>query len=83
MAAASDNIQTIARLTPLAEVLLTVDYEVKSVTPRAIDVAAAAGRVLATAAVTPVRPSTPMALQDGWRSPPTIRWAPAATHRCC
>lgn len=66
MAAASDNIQTITRLTPLAEVLVTVDYEVKPVTPRAIDVAAAAGRVLATAAVTPVRPSTPIALQDGW-----------------
>jgi molybdopterin biosynthesis enzyme len=66
MAAASDNIQTITRLTPLAEVLVTIDSEVKPVIPRAIDVATAAGRVLATAAVTPARPSTPMALLDGW-----------------
>jgi molybdopterin biosynthesis enzyme len=66
MAAASDNIQTITRLTPLAEVLVTVDSEVKPVTPRAIDVAAAAGRILASDVNAPARPSTPMALQDGW-----------------
>jgi molybdopterin biosynthesis enzyme len=66
MAAASDNIQTITRLTPLAEVLVTVYSEVKPVTPRAIDVAAAAGRILAADANAPVRPSMPMALQDGW-----------------
>jgi len=62
MAAASDTIQTIARLTPLAEVLATVDSDVKPVTPRTLDVAAAAGRVLATDAVAPARPSAAMAL---------------------
>jgi len=66
MAAASDPIQTIARLTPLAEVLATVDSDVQPVTPRTLDVAAAAGRVLATDAVAPARPSAAMALQDGW-----------------
>jgi molybdopterin biosynthesis enzyme len=66
MAAASDNIQTITRLTPLAEVLVTVDSDVKPVTPRAVDVTAGTGRVLASDATAPVRPSTAMALQDGW-----------------
>jgi len=45
--AASEAIQKISRLTPLADVLLTIDAEVKSVTPRTIDVSAAAGRALA------------------------------------
>src|ERR1700690_3880295 len=77
MAAASDPIQTIARLTPLAEVLATVDSDVQPVTPRTLDVAVAAGgrvgapaggagRVLAADAVAPARPSAAMALQDGW-----------------
>jgi molybdopterin molybdotransferase len=64
--AASDPIQTITRLTPLAEVLATVDSDVKPVTPRTLDVAAAAGRTLAADAVAPARPSAAMALQDGW-----------------
>ncbi len=66
MAAASDTVQTITRLTPLAEVLATVDSEVKPVTQRTIDVAAAAGRTLASDATAPARPSSAMALQDGW-----------------
>ena len=66
MAAASDTIQTITRLTPLSEVLATVDSEVKPVTPRTLDVVAAAGRVLASDATAPARPSSAMALQDGW-----------------
>ena len=66
MAAASDPIQTITRLTPLAEVLATVDSDVKPVTPRTLDVTAAAGRTLAADAVAPARPSAAMALQDGW-----------------
>ena len=66
MAAASDTIQTIVRLTPLAEVLATVDSDVQPVTPRTLDVAAAAGRILAADAVAPARPSAAMALQDGW-----------------
>jgi molybdopterin molybdotransferase len=66
MAAASDNIQTITRLMPLSEVLATLDSDVKPVTQRTIDVAAAAGRVLASDATAPARPSSAMALQDGW-----------------
>jgi molybdopterin molybdotransferase len=66
MAAASDTIQTISRLTPLAEVQAAVDTDVKPVTPRTIDVAAAAGRVLAADASAPPRPSAALALQDGW-----------------
>ena len=45
--AASEAIQTISRLTPLADVLVTIDAEVKPVTQRTIDVSAAAGRALA------------------------------------
>jgi len=66
MAAASDTIQTITRLTPLAEVLATVDSDVKPVTQRTIDVAAAAGRALVSDATASARPSWAMALQDGW-----------------
>ena len=66
MAAASDTIQTITRLTPLAEVLATVDFEVKPVTPRTLDVGAAIGRALASDATAPARPSSAVALQDGW-----------------
>ena len=64
--AASEAIQTISRLTPLADVLLMIDAEVKSVTPRTIDVSAAAGRALATDAMAPARPASSLALQDGW-----------------
>src|SRR5882672_2162090 len=64
--AAADTIQTITRLTPFAEVLATVDAKVKPVTPRTIDVTAAAGRVLFADVVAPARPSTALALLDGW-----------------
>jgi molybdopterin molybdotransferase len=63
---APDTIQRIKRLTPLADVLGIVDMGVKPVTPRTVDVAAAAGRVLANDAVAPLRPSTAIALHDGW-----------------
>jgi molybdopterin biosynthesis enzyme len=53
-------------LTPLADVLAVVDAEVKPVTPRALDVGAAAGRTLAVDASAPARPSSPTALLDGW-----------------
>jgi molybdopterin molybdotransferase len=66
MAAASETIQTITRLTPLAEVLARIDTEVKPVTPRTVDVAAAAGRTLATDVSAPARPSSALALLDGW-----------------
>jgi molybdopterin biosynthesis enzyme len=66
MAANSEALQLIARLTPLAEVLALIDAEVKPVTPRTLDVAAAAGRTLAVDVSAPARPSAPIALQDGW-----------------
>lgn len=66
MAVNSETLQLIARLTPLAEVLAMVDSEVKPVTPRTLDVTAAAGRTLAADASAPARPSAAMALQDGW-----------------
>jgi molybdopterin molybdotransferase len=64
--AAAENIQTITRLTPLAAVLAAVATEVKPVAPRAIDISAAAGRVLATDALAPMHPSAAVALLDGW-----------------
>ena len=64
--AVSEAIQTISRLTPLADVLTIVDTEIKPVTPRTIDVTAAAGRALAADAMAPARPATALALQDGW-----------------
>jgi len=66
MAAASETIQTIARLTPLAEVLAMVDVGVKPITPRTIDLTAAAGRTLAVDVTAPARPSSAIALIDGW-----------------
>src|SRR5476649_608099 len=66
MAAASETIQTIARLMPLADVLATVDLDVKPVTPRSAELTAAAGRTLALDAMAPARPSAPLALLDGW-----------------
>lgn len=64
--AASETIQAISKLTPLADVLLMIDAEVKAVTPRTIDVAVARGRALAIDATAPSRPAASLALQDGW-----------------
>jgi molybdopterin molybdotransferase len=66
MAAVSDAIQTITRLTPLADVLAAVDAQVKSVAPRTLDAAVAAGRTLAADVVAPACPSAATALLDGW-----------------
>jgi len=66
MATASETIQTIARLTPLADVLATIDLDVKPVTPRSVELTAAAGRTLAVDCLAPARPSAPLALLDGW-----------------
>lgn len=66
MAAASETIQMISRLTPLSDVLAMVDLRVKAVTPRTLDVAAAAGRALAVDAMAAPRPTAPLALIDGW-----------------
>ena len=64
--AASEAIQKISRLTPLADVQLMIDAEVKAVTQRTIDVSAGAGRTLAVDALAPARPAAALALQDGW-----------------
>jgi molybdopterin biosynthesis enzyme len=66
MAAVSETIQTIARLTPLSDVLSMVDMEVKPVTPRTIDLNAAQGRTLANDAMSRARPNVPIAMIDGW-----------------
>lgn len=66
MAAASETIQTISRLTPLADVLAMVDLRIKPVTPRTLDVTVAAGRTLATDATAAARPTAALALMDGW-----------------
>src|SRR5258708_29350068 len=64
--AASEAIQTITRLTPLADVLAIVDTEVKPVAQRTVEVSAGAGRPLAADASAPARPAAALALQDGW-----------------
>lgn len=64
--AAAETIQTIARLTPLADVLAMVDLEVRPVTPRSVELTAAPGRTLAADAMAPARPSAALALLDGW-----------------
>ena len=64
--AASEAIQTISRLTPLADVLVMADAEVRPVNQRTIDVSVAAGRTLATDALALARPASALALHDGW-----------------
>ncbi|HMF21921.1 MAG TPA: molybdopterin-binding protein [Pseudolabrys sp.] len=66
MAVTAEAMQTISRLTPLADVLAMIDTEVKSITQRTIDVSAAMGRALASDAMAPARPASSLALQDGW-----------------
>jgi molybdopterin molybdotransferase len=66
MAANTEVLQLIQRLTPLAEVLALIDADVKPVIPRTLDVAAAAGRTLAIDTAAPARPAAAMALHDGW-----------------
>jgi molybdopterin molybdotransferase len=66
MAAASEAIQSITRLTPLAEVLAGLNAEVKAVTQRPLDLASSAGRVLAIDTAAPTRPNVALALIDGW-----------------
>jgi molybdopterin biosynthesis enzyme len=66
MAATSETIQTIARLTPLADVLAMVDLDVKPVTPRTVELTVGQGRTLAVDAMAPARPSVALAMLDGW-----------------
>jgi len=66
MAAASETIQMISRLMPLSDVIAMVDLRVKAVTPRTLEIAAAAGRALAVDSMAPPRPTAALALIDGW-----------------
>jgi molybdopterin molybdotransferase len=66
MAAASETIQSIARLTPLAEVLALIDREVKPVALRQVAPGQAWGATLAADVVAATRPAAPRALLDGW-----------------
>jgi molybdopterin biosynthesis enzyme len=66
MAAASETIQTIARLTPLAEVLALIDREVRPVAARSVELRLGTGRVLAADVTAPILPKSPIAMLDGW-----------------
>lgn len=66
MATPSETIQTIARLTPLADVLATVGLDVKPVAPRTVDLAKAWGRTLAVDVMARSRPNVATAMLDGW-----------------
>ena len=63
---ASEVIQSITRLTSLADVLATIDNRVRPVAQRTIDIAGADGRTLAADAVARTRPGVPIAMIDGW-----------------
>ncbi len=66
MAAKTQPLQLISRLTPLADVLGLIAHEVKPVIQRPLDIAAAAGRTLAADVAAPARPAAATALADGW-----------------
>src|SRR5580700_85214 len=67
MMAPSEPQQLPSRLVPLHEVLARIDALARPVTPREVDLAAAAGRVLAAdVTVEAPLPATAMALRDGW-----------------
>jgi molybdopterin molybdotransferase len=61
-----DQVQRIARLMPLTEVLARVDALVGPVAARETAIAGAIGRVLADDVMVAARPSAPLALIDGW-----------------
>ena len=63
---ASETIQTIARLTPLAEVLARIDREVKPVAPCRIALTHAWQATLAEDVIAETQPAAPLALIDGW-----------------
>jgi len=63
---ASETIQTIARLTPLAEVLALIDREAKPVAPRRIALTQALHATLSEDVIAATRPAAALALIDGW-----------------
>lgn len=66
MAAASETIQAIRQLTPLADVLALIDREVKPVAPRMLDRRLALSAILAADVTAPISPKAPVATIDGW-----------------
>jgi len=64
--AAADSLQTITRLTPLADVLALIDKQVQPVAPRRIALDEAGQATLAEDVIAPTRPAAPLALIDGW-----------------
>jgi len=66
MAAASETVRTIAKLTPLADVLALIDRDVTPVEASTMPLAAAAGRVVAADVASPSLPGEATALIDGW-----------------
>jgi len=59
--------QLLSRLAPLAEVVSRIDALAGPVAPRDVELAAAAGRVLAAdVGVEAPVPAAPIALRDGW-----------------
>jgi molybdopterin biosynthesis enzyme len=66
MAAASETHQTIARLTPLAEVLALIDREVTPVGAGTVALRQALHGTLAADVAPAARPAAPLALIDGW-----------------
>ena len=66
MDAVSETNPTIAKLTPLADVLALIDREVKPVAPRNVAVDETLHRVLAADAVAAALPRQALALIDGW-----------------
>jgi molybdopterin molybdotransferase len=64
MAAASESNPSIAKLTPLADVLALIEVQVEPVQPRTL--AIAAGQVLAADVSAAMRPTAALALLDGW-----------------
>lgn len=63
---ASETIQTIGRLTPLAEVLALIDREVKPVESCRIPLTQAMHATLSEDVIAETRPAAPLALIDGW-----------------
>ena len=59
--------QRITRLTPLTDVLAHIDTHVAAIAPRASDVTASIGRILAeNVIVKSALPARAIALRDGW-----------------
>src|SRR3954452_19555433 len=75
MVAYPEAAQRIGKLTPLADALATIGALARPVEPREVEIAAAAGRVLAAKVhAAAAQPAAPLALHDGWavRSGETI-----------